>query len=119
MHPSLFSSRKDKRDRRKGSNKDESDSEWVTNICVALSGGDILKGQDILWGFTVEETRPYLEYKSRDVLFREAVLSFLGVKTQSDTQDEYCKVCKAANPDMDCSTCDKELEIIEDKKIGR
>jgi hypothetical protein len=43
----------------------------------------------------------------------------LGVKTQSDTQDEYCKVCKAANPDMDCSTCDKELEIIEDKKIGR
>jgi hypothetical protein len=32
----------------------------------------------ILWGFTYEECKPYIEYRSREVLFRESVLSFLS-----------------------------------------
>jgi len=50
-------------------------------------------------------------------LFREAVLNFLGVKTQKDTEDEYCKVCKAAGKD-DCSHCDRDIKIekVQEKK---
>lgn len=73
-----------------------------------------------MWGFTLEEVKPYTEYKYRDLLFREAVLSFLGVKTQKDTEDAYCKVCRDAGKD-DCSHCDRDIKIEkeqEKKSIG-
>lgn len=85
-----------------------------------LSGGDILKRDDIIWGFTFEDVKPYMDYKSRDYLFREAVLSFLGVKTQKQTEDTYCEVCRAAGKDIDCANCSKEIveEKQERKSIG-
>jgi len=51
-------------------------------------------------------------------MFREAILAFLGVKTDKDIEDDYCKVCKQAKPDVDCSTCDKKIEMVG-KKEGR
>ncbi len=44
-----------------------------------LAGGDITKGDAILWGHTPTECIPYLKHREREVLFREAVLAFLGV----------------------------------------
>ena len=53
---------------------------------------------------------------SREVLFREAVLAFMGVKektTKEDVEDSYCKVCKQAKKDVDCSTCSKQIDTSE------
>ncbi len=83
-----------------------------------MTDGDILKRDDLIWGFTLDEIRPYLEHKVREVTFREAVLGFLGVKTQGDVEDEYCKVCKAAGKDH-CETCDRKIEVVEEKKDKR
>lgn len=55
----------------------------------------------------------------RDVVFREAVLGFLGVKTQEDVKDAYCEACIQAGKD-DCANCSREIEIKkENKAIGR
>lgn len=68
-----------------------------------------------MWGFTIEEIKPYLDFKIRDVTFREAVLGFLGVKTQSDVEDSYCKVCRQAGKD-DCANCTKDIKLREKKE---
>lgn len=59
--------------------------------------------------------QPYIKHKSREILFREAVLQFLGVSTKEDTKREYCDTCKRVNPNADCSTCSKEFEKIDEK----
>lgn len=127
MHPHIFAFEKSKRNGRKSVNEDKRGG-WLSEICVALSNGDILKRDEITWGFTLEEVKPYLAFKIRDITFREAVLSFLGVKTQTDIEDEYCTSCKQARGiksdehDEKCETCSKEIvkeEKKENKTIGR
>lgn len=51
------------------------------------------------------------------MIFREAILSFLGVKTDKDIEDEYCRACKIAKKNVDCSTCDRKINIIKDEKV--
>jgi hypothetical protein len=80
-----------------------------------MTDGDILKRDELIWNFTLEEIRPYLDHKIRNVTFREAVLGFLGVKTQGDVVDEYCKSCRAAGKDH-CDTCDRDIQTIEEPK---
>jgi len=59
--------------------------------------------------------QPFLEFKLREVVFREAVLNFLGVTTQKDIEDEYCEACRAAKKD-DCASCSRD--IVREKTKG-
>jgi hypothetical protein len=52
----------------------------------------------------------------RELVFREAVLSFLGVKTDKDIEDDYCKACKIAKKNTDCSTCNKAIKLSNNEK---
>jgi hypothetical protein len=79
---------------------------------VLLSRGDITKRERILWGYTLEECKPYAEYIQRDVLFREAVIAFLGGGKKQSAEDEYCETCRAAKKD-DCKNCNRQIEVIE------
>lgn len=69
---------------------------WVGELCVLLSGGDITKRDDILWGYTLQECESYIKPCVRQVIFREAVLAYLGVKDESTKKQnqaigEHCK----------------------------
>jgi len=52
----------------------------------------------------------------RDVLFREAVLGFMGVPldNKDPVENKFCTTCKAAGMAKDCATCSKEF-IVKDK----
>ena len=63
-----------------------------------LTKGDITKRDDILWGYTIDECKPYLDHCIREVRFQEAVLAFLDVgedkqepQRRDQTLGEYCK----------------------------
>jgi hypothetical protein len=75
---------------------------------LILTAGDITKRDSILWGYTIAECKPYVEYRVKDTVIRELVLNFLGVKGSDEgpevTEDSYCRVCKAAKKDK-CETC--------------
>ncbi len=47
----------------------------------------------------------------REVLFREAVLSFLGVKDKKKISSQYCMACRQAKKDH-CETCSKKFEVV-------
>jgi len=80
---------------------------------VLLCGGDISKRDGILWGVTFEECKPWIEYRRREVLFREAVIAFLtGGEDRPESPDEaYCRTCKAAKRDH-CDTCSRNIRTI-------
>jgi hypothetical protein len=59
----------------------------------------------------LDECKPFLDYKSRDLMFREAVLSFLGVSDSNPVEDKFCTACKAAKMDKDCKSCSKEFSV--------
>lgn len=63
----------------------------------------------------MDECKPFIEYKSRELLFREGVISFLGISEADPVQDKFCEVCKAAKMDKDCSTCSKKFEVVGDE----
>ena len=42
------------------------------------------------------------------MLFREAILAYLGVKDEKKDTEDYCKACKIAGKD-DCEGCDRRL----------
>jgi hypothetical protein len=56
----------------------------------------------------------------RNLLFREVILSFLGADSLSeepkkqDPTSIYCQSCKQAHKDIDCSKCDKKIEVTKD-----
>jgi hypothetical protein len=115
MQPDSFDAReadgKNKRNRqsdvrRPGAPGPEGD--WIGEAVTILCKGDITKKDDILWGFTPRECEPFLRYGVRDVLFREVVLNFFGVKdNQSEAREKnlkYCLACKKAKKD-NCGNC--------------
>ena len=114
MHPDLFFINKGDKHGKK-SNRKDGRGDWLTDICVTLTGGNILERDRIVWGFTFEEIQPFLDYKVRDMVFRESVLGFLGVTTQKDIEDEYCEACRAAKKD-NCATCTRD--IVREKTKG-
>lgn len=59
--------------------------------------------------------RPYVRHKRRDLLFRDAVLHFLGCEEAADTNEEYCRACRALGED-DCANCDPSTirELIDE-----
>jgi hypothetical protein len=74
----------------------------------------------VLWGYTPEECVEYISYTEREVIFREAVLYFLGDRSVTKgkavtTEDKYCQACRARyQGEQDCSTCDRDIKVIED-----
>ena len=116
MQPNFFTIEQSRRGSQKRKRKNDREREDGTEqLCVILTGGDPTKRDDIVWGFGLEELKPYIDFKVREVTFREAVLGFLGVKTQTDVEDAYCKACRQAGKD-DCANCSKEIELKEEKK---
>lgn len=83
---------------------------------MILCRGDITKRDEIAWGYTTNDAAPFLKYLTRDLLFREAVLGFLGVKDGNSERDEYCRLCKKKNPDIDCSECSGTIGAIHADK---
>jgi len=71
-----------------------------------------------MWNCNPDELKPYLDYQVREVLFREAVLQFLGVETHDDVVNEYCEACRTAGKDIDCKNCDKSA-IVKEKKTEK
>ena len=59
----------------------------------------------ILWGYILAEVRPYIGFKRRDLLFRDAVLHFLGCGEKPEPHEKYCRACRALGED-DCENCD-------------
>ena len=63
----------------------------------------------ILWSAPVAALDPYIRHRRRELLFREAVLSFLGVKDPVEEERRlsaaYCEACRAAGRDLDCESC--------------
>lgn len=86
---------------------------------MVLAAGDITKRDLILWEYTFEECVPYLEYKLKDVSFRDGVRHFLGIKdTNTDStplQKAYCSACKRSGK-ANCGTCSKVFEVIDERQ---
>jgi len=70
-----------------------------------------------MWEFTPKESELYIDHRLREELFREAVIGFLipKDKDQMKVEDEYCRSCKKARPNVDCSTCSKKITVREVK----
>ena len=122
MQPDFLTLGKSGQDNRKDNNESEEGSDYIDSICVNLTKGDVTKRDEILWGFTFEEIKPYLKFVARDVLFREAVLAFMGVKDETPKESAisvYCKACKQAKKDIDCSTCERNIDSEEYEKYQK
>ncbi len=86
---------------------------WVDEVCLYLGAGDITKRDAILWGYTPDECEPYLKYRTRDVFFREAILTLLGVGMESGgsctkKEIEHCKAQFGEYFDWACEHCEKK-----------
>lgn len=86
---------------------------------VVLSGGDILKRDEILYNYTYEESIPYLKYKLKDISFRDGIRYFIGIKDDDVNdrifQKEFCTVCKKSGK-ANCESCSKVFEVKHDRK---
>ena len=62
-----------------------------------------------MWGVTPHQSDPYIDHRLREEMFREAVISFLIPKDKDPKrlEAEYCRACRKARPNADCSKCDK------------
>jgi hypothetical protein len=124
LQPDFFTVDKNKQHNRKNKRKIKqrrNEGNWVSDLIVLLSKGDISKYDDILWSVTPDAAEPFIKYQKKEVLFREAVLSFLGVKAHDDIVDDYCMTCQQAGLDIDCEHCSKDIKIeetLEKKTIG-
>ncbi len=79
-----------------------------------------------MWGFTPDESEPYIDYCTKEVAIREAIHNlFSGRKSLGNTkqrplsvEDKYCEVCRAAakrfGNKVECSTCDRNIQVIRD-----
>jgi hypothetical protein len=123
LQPDFFTLNKNNSNNRKNKRKFRNTREgnWVTELIVLLSKGDITKYSDILWNVTPKGAEFFIKYQNKEVLFREAVLSYLGVKSHDDTMDEYCMTCQQVGLDKDCENCSKDIKVeatIKRKNIG-
>lgn len=56
-----------------------------------------------------------MRYKRRDLLYREAVLNFLGYPDKPEPQEAYCQACRDLGED-DCANCDrKSIRVMRDE----
>jgi hypothetical protein len=70
-----------------------------------------------MWAFGPHNSSHFLKNQTREFLFREAILSFFGVKREEeDILSVYCQSCKKANPNIDCNKCSKKVEVLTDER---
>jgi hypothetical protein len=71
-----------------------------------------------MWSFGPHNSSHFIKNQSRELLFREALIVFVGAgeTKQERLADAYCQSCKQANKDIDCSKCNRQVEVIEDVK---
>jgi len=82
-------------------------------VIVFVSKGDISKYDYIKWRVPISRIEKYKKYLVRELLFREAILAFLGVKDSGDSKSELkTKLCKYCQ-DKNCKDCK-----IEEFNIG-
>jgi hypothetical protein len=74
----------------------------------------VTKHDAVLWGVMLKQAGPYIEHQQREVLFREAVLAFLGQGQGQAPGDKYCAACRAAKKN-DCGNCDRNITVVETK----
>jgi hypothetical protein len=69
-----------------------------------------------MWLFGPHDSSHFLKNQLRELIFREAILAFLGVGKPDEKQgveDIYCQNCKQAHPELDCSKCSRKIEVIK------
>jgi hypothetical protein len=49
------------------------------------------------------------------VIFREAVLGFLGVKDPKQVENAFCRACKKAKKNINCGECGRKGERIKEQ----
>ena len=73
-----------------------------------------------MWSFGPHNSSHFLDNQIREILFRESILAFFGAPPMSgdsnkkDPVSAYCQSCKQAKKDIDCSKCDKKIEVMKD-----
>lgn len=94
----------------------DDEKDYIEELVCFLTGNDITKRLDILWGYSYAECQPYIEGRQRDVLFREAVIGFLCGSGEDTTETEYCKTCKVvakrSGKPLDCASCSKDIKEV-------
>jgi len=71
----------------------------------------VTKRDDVLWGFTYSEVKPFLKYASREILFREAVIGTLIKEEEGECDKEQKKICEAQFGEFlgwACKSCEKK-----------
>lgn len=116
MQPDSFHIQKVDGDARKNKPTVGGDENIFEKVGVYLTGGDITRHDLVIWGFTPQESEPYIKNALRNELFREGVLAFLGVRGEENSpksvEDKFCEACKAAHKGkQDCTTCSKKFEV--------
>lgn len=66
-----------------------------------------------MWNFGPHNSTYFLKDQTRQMLLREAILSFFGANEKEETTSVYCQSCKQANPNVDCSKCNKSIEVVK------
>jgi hypothetical protein len=90
---------------------DQRDRDIVADLVCLLAGGDITKEETIRWTCPVDGIVPYVKFRARERLFREAVLYALGVKEEADpvrcdnVQKRVCRQQFGAALDEMCGSC--------------
>ncbi len=67
----------------------------------------------------MEECEPYLEYQGRQMLFREGVIAFLGIKDDKEIESKFCETCKAAGMATNCDTCPRTFKLIGETQYAQ
>lgn len=107
MQPDSFTAGETGGDDQEGCGDDQG-GDWIEELVCILAAGDISKREQILWGTTPKQTKPYIEYQKRQVTFREAVIGFLGAgQEQKSDRELYCEACKKTGK-ADCKNCQPE-----------
>jgi len=66
----------------------------------------------VLWSTTPKQSEPWLKHRSREILFRESIIAFIGAEGKEDTPEhKYCKACRELGED-DCQNCEFNIEVI-------
>lgn len=70
-------------------------TDYIGQVCVLLSSGDITKRDEILWNYTPGECESYIEFKEREIVFRESFIGLMVAFGFQDPQHSSKRILKA------------------------
>ena len=59
--------------------------------------------------------KPFLAYREREILFREAVIGMLCGPEKEKPEEAYCEICRQAGRDTDCANCPRTFNVIDNR----